>query len=97
MLPNGGRTRQTFVKNDGLGTSQGNLTHLVETGCGVIWILGRSAETEPIIILQWSEHTPHVRYLLWTSILFAFVFFLEIVIKIIGMTLLGMLSSWRNR
>nr|CAB3264197.1 sodium leak channel non-selective protein [Phallusia mammillata] len=46
---------------------------------------------------KWDASSDYADYLLWTSVLFTFIFLLEVVIKIIGMTFMGMISSWRNR
>ncbi|XP_076808944.1 sodium leak channel NALCN-like isoform X2 [Clavelina lepadiformis] len=55
------------------------------------------------LLLSWKWESHHnqefdyAKYLVWSSICLTFVFVLEIVVKVIGMTFLGMMSSWRNR
>ncbi|CAK8687994.1 unnamed protein product [Clavelina lepadiformis] len=55
------------------------------------------------LLLSWKWESHHnqefdyAKYLVWSSVCLTFVFVLEIVVKVIGMTFLGMMSSWRNR
>uniref|UniRef100_H2ZGK4 Ion transport domain-containing protein n=1 Tax=Ciona savignyi TaxID=51511 RepID=H2ZGK4_CIOSA len=50
-----------------------------------------------LLSIKWTSSDSYASYPLYASILFTFIFLLEIIIKIIGLRFLGTISSWRNR
>nr|XP_009858187.2 sodium leak channel non-selective protein [Ciona intestinalis] len=50
-----------------------------------------------LLSIKWTSSNPHARYPLYASIVFTFIFLLEMIIKVIGLTFIGTISSWRNR